>query len=45
MTALNTSSKEEITDHIRSNITFAVIRVDDRSQREKLEKELIATVA
>lgn len=45
MTALNTSSKEEITDHIRSNITFAVIRVDDKSQREKLEKELIATVA
>lgn len=38
-------TEQDISAYIQSNMSFAVIQVNDKVQREELEKKLIATVA
>lgn len=38
-------TEQQISDYIRKNITFAVIEVNNKKEREEMEKALIATVA
>lgn len=44
-TCLDNGTEQDISAYIQSNISFAVIKVNDKAQREELEKRLIATVA
>lgn len=39
------SLENEISAYIRNNISFVIIEVNDKTQRENLEKELISTVS
>lgn len=39
------SLENEISTYIRNNISFVIIEVNDKTQRENLEKELITTVS
>lgn len=41
----NTATEQQISDYIKENISFAVIEVRDKKQREEMEKRLIATLA
>lgn len=42
---LDNGTEQDISAYIQSNISFVVIQVNDKVQREELEKRLIATVA
>lgn len=39
------SLENEISTYIRNNISFVIIEVNDKTQRESLEKELISTIS
>ena len=43
--AVDKVTKQQISDYIRKNITFAVIEVNNKKEREEMEKALIASVA
>lgn len=43
--AVDKVTKQQISDYIRKNITFAVIEVNDYEKRKELEKALITAVA